>query len=149
MSRIAICAAAILVVAASAPAAGKSTDKRVEAALACASITDDGPRLKCFDTAVANLKVAVETGTLVAEKTMGDPSGFEGIIRSSASSGFNRARLTLDNGDRWEVIANSSNDPLPRTGAKVKLKKSPAGGYWFIEPGSADRRARFLGRSTS
>ena len=149
MSRIAISAIAILVVAASAPAVARGTDRRVEAALACATISENSARLQCFDTAVANLKTAVEAGTLVAEKTIGDPSGFEGIVRSSGGSGFNRIRVTLDNGDRWEVFANSSNEPLPRTGAKVKFKKSPAGGYWYKEPGLPDRKARFLGRTTT
>lgn len=149
MSRTAFLAAAAVAVAAAAPAIAKKTDKRVDAALACVTITDDAARLQCFDAAVADLKTAVETGTLVAEKTLGDPTGFEGIVRSSGGSGFNRYRLTLDNGDRWEVFANSGNEPLPRTGAKVSFKKSPAGGYWYKEPGMPDRKARFIGRGTS
>ena len=149
MSRIAISAATIVLAAASVPAFARGTDKRVEAALACATIKEDGARLHCFDAAVANLKTAVETGTLIAEKTIGDPSGFEGIIRSSGGSGFNRYRVTLDNGDRWEVFANSSNEPPPRSGAMVRFKKSPAGGYWYKEPGLPDRKARFIGRTAS
>lgn len=130
------------------PAWAKSSDPRLTAALACTTIADSGQRLACYDAAVSTLREAVEAGTLVGQQTIGDPTALEGVIAASGGRGYNRFWVRLDNGDRWEIFANSSTEELPKAGAKVKLKKSPAGGYWFDEPGVPARKARFIGRST-
>ena len=59
--------------------------------------------------------------------------------------GFNRFWVELDTGDRWELIAES-NDPGPRQGTKITLRKGIMGNYWFIDPRWTNRQARYLGR---
>lgn len=147
MSRLTILVVSMAAMGCSGAAMAK-TDSRVTAALACTGIADSTARLSCYDAAINNLKEAVDSGTLVAEKTIGDPTGFEGVIKSAGGRGYKRFGVTLENGDRWEIFADSTNEEVPRAGAKVKFKKSPAGGYWFDEPGVSARKARFLGRST-
>ena len=149
MNRLTISLISIAALGCGGAANAKVTDSRVTAALACAGIADPTARLSCYDAAINNLKEAVDTGTLVAERTVGDPTGFEGVIKSSGGRGYKKFGVLLENGDRWEIFADTANDELPRKGAKVKFKKSPAGGYWFDEPGVPDRKARFLGRSTT
>ena len=151
MNRLAITVAALAVVCSAAPAqAAKDIDPRLDSTLACASVAEDTARLRCFDQAVVTLRQAVEAGTLVAKKdAIGDPSGMAGVIRASAQRGYNRFWVQLDNGDKWEVHADSAQDQLPRRGAKVTFKKAPLGGYWFDEPGYRARKASVLGRSAS
>ncbi len=59
--------------------------------------------------------------------------------------GFNRFWVEMTNGDRWELIADS-NDPGPRSGTKITLRKGIMGNYWFIDPRWTNRQARYLGR---
>lgn len=149
MSRIAILAAGVLIAAGAAPAeAARETDRRIQAALACAGIAADQQRLLCFDQAIATLKSAVQSGELGVRESAADPVALEGVIKASGSRGYNRFWVQLDNGDRWEVEARS-NDDAPRRGDRVRFKKSPLGSYSFSGPGYPWRRATFLGRSSN
>ena len=146
MNRLPISMLAIVALGCAGSASTKVTDPRVSATLACTPIADSVARLACYDAAADKLKEAVDSGTLVAEKKIGDPSGLEGVVKSSRERGFMRFGVVLDNGDRWELVADSQADTPPRAGVKVQLRKS-LGGYWMKEPGGPDRKARFLGRS--
>lgn len=147
MRQIAILTLATAVVAVPAAARpAKQTDPRVSAAIACAAITDGGQRLRCYDQAVASLTQAVQSGTLVGQKTTAEPKSLEGVVKASGGHDYGRFWVILDNGDRWVVVARRFEDP-PRPGTRVTLSKSPLGSYFFDEPGHPQRRARFLGRS--
>ena len=147
MIRIALAAAGLLATIGATPAqAAKETDRRLEAALACAGIVGDAQRLACYDKAIATLKAAVQSGELGTRDATGDPTSLEGIIKTSGVRGYNRYWVHLDNGDRWEIIARD-RDVEPRRGEKVKFERSAIGNYFFEEPGYPPRRATFLGRT--
>lgn len=148
MRQIAILTLATAVAAAPAAARpAKETDSRVAAAIACAAIQDSEQRLRCYDEAVASLTQAVQSGSLLGQKTAAEqPKSLEGVVSASGGHGYDRFWVMLDSGDRWEVVARNF-DEAPRQGARVKLTRSPLGSYFFHEPGYPQRRARFLGGS--
>jgi len=147
MSRTTKLIVALFVLAGPAAAGAKDkTDTRIEAAIACRSVVQDAQRLSCYDRAITGLRLALDSGQLIPASEATKPLALEGIVKVSSLIGFNRYWVELDNGDRWEVISESSRDEAPRKGAKVKIEKGAMGGFWFIDPTSAGRRAKYRGR---
>jgi hypothetical protein len=147
MSRMAAIVTSMALLAAPMPASAKEkVDSRIKTAIGCASVTPNEERLRCYDQAIGGLKLALESGQLIPADESRTPKALAGVVTAAGPMGFNRFWVELDTGDRWELIADSSNDVAPRRGAKIKLRKGIMGNYWFVDPASVDRMARFLGR---
>ena len=136
---------ALLSVAGIATAKDKS-EPRLEAVLACQSITEDQARLQCFDQAVAPLKQALTRGTMVLEERKG-PLAMEGVVKASGQTSATRYWVVLENGDRWTLTPKSSRSKAPPVGSTVKMKKTLWGGYWFSGQGWSESEAIFAGHS--
>ena len=126
--------------------AGAKNDPRVDAALACANVTDSNQRLRCYDSAMAGLRQALDAGRLISAAENKTPFALEGTIKQAGHFGFNRFWMELANGDRWNLVAADRFDVLPKRGAKVTIRKAPLGGYWVQEKGGPNRRGNYLGR---
>ena len=146
MKSVKLAAALVLLTAASAAMAKDKEDPRISAVLSCTEITQPEQRLQCFDSKMQAFREAVVAGQLVAAEESTTPFALEGVVKSSSVSGFNRFLVVMDSGDRWELVANSSNDAPPRIGTKAKLRKGVMGNYWFIDPLASDRKASYRGR---
>lgn len=148
MSRLMIAAVAVIGLAAPHPAWSKDkADSRIEAAIACATVTGNDARLSCYDRAIGALRLALESGQLIPAGEARKPLALEGVVRSAGPMGFNRFWVILDNGERWQLIATNSREVPPRRGAKIKLRKGLMGAYWFVDPAASDMRATYMGRS--
>ena len=145
MMRIAAVGLMALILAGSATAKDKE-DPRISAVLSCTEISQPEARLQCFDSKMQAFRQAVVAGRLVAAEESTTPFALEGVVKSSSVSGFNRFLVVMDNGDRWELVANSSGDAPPRIGTKAKLRKGIMGNYWFVDPLASDRKASYRGR---
>ncbi len=144
MSKLILSITAAVVLAA--PAAAKNKyDPRTQAMLACASITSNDARLRCYDQSLSGLKQALEKGEVVVRETS-SPKALEGLVVATGRAGINRYWVQLDNGDRWQIISTSNFDDPPAKGVRVKLRKGVFGNYWFAEPNAQDRRALYMGR---
>lgn len=146
MLKVSITIAALTLLGSGLANAKEKVDPRIGAAIACRSITQNEQRLRCYDQAIAGLRLALDSGQLVPAGESRKPLALEGVIKDVRPFGYNRYWVELDSGDRWEVISESSRDVSPRKGAKVKLEKGTMGGYWFIDPTSVGRRAKYQGR---
>ena len=122
-------------------------DPRIEAAIACATVTGNEARLRCYDQAIGALRLALESGQLVPAGEARKPLALEGVVKAAGPMGFNRFWVTLENGERWQLIATNSREIAPRRGAKIKLRKGAMGTYWFVDPSASDMRASYMGRS--
>lgn len=146
MSRMSVAIGALLLLAYPASVGAKDKiDPRITAAMACQSIAQNDERLRCFDRAMVGMRQALESGQLIPADESRVPQALAGVIKATGPMGFNRFWVEMANGDRWELIADS-NDPGPRTGTKITLRKGVMGNYWFIDPRWTNRQARYLGR---
>ena len=121
-------------------------DPRIRAAIACSTVGQNEERLRCYDQAVNGLRLALESGQLVPASEATKPLVLEGVVKAAGGFGFNKFWMELDSGDRWAVTGANRYDEGPERGSKVSLRKGVMSGYWLSEPGSPDRRAKYLGR---
>lgn len=148
MSRLMIAIMAMIGLASPQAAWSKEkADPRIETAIACAAVTASEARLSCYDRAIGALRLALESGQLVPAGEARKPLALEGVVTAAGPMGFNRFWVTLNNGERWQLIATSSREIPPRRGAKIKLRKGVMGAYWFVDPAASDMRASYMGRS--
>lgn len=146
MSRMTVTIVALAMMTNPALASAKAKiDPRITAAMACQSVAQSEQRLACYDRAMVGMRQALEAGQLIPADEARVPLALAGTIKATGPMGFNRFWVELDTGDRWELIADS-NDPGPRQGTKIKLRKGIMGNYWFIDPRWTNRQARYLGR---
>ena len=146
MKTVKLAAAVVLLTAGSAAIGKDKEDPRISAVLSCTEIAQSEQRLQCFDSKMQAFRQAVVAGRLVAAEESTTPFALEGVVKSSSVTGFNRFLVVMDTGDRWELVANSSNDGPPRIGTKAKLRKGIMGNYWFVDPLASDRKASYRGR---
>ncbi len=143
MSRRTVPLTLMLLTAPAMAAAKEKVEPRLEAMLACGSVTSNEARLRCYDAAAAPLRQALNQGE-VAVSQKSRPKELEGVIRATGAMGDNNYWVELANGDRWQVISASPFDEAPPTGVKAKLRKGPLGNYWFSTPALPERRAVFI-----
>jgi len=159
MSRVAhsMIGAAILVVAAAAPASARdmpktATPKLFEDVVNCRTIQDSGQRLACYDRGVAALETAQKTNELyVADKAamkearkglfgfslpnvkifgnedLGDLDELETTI-AGIGQGQRGYIFVLPDGARWAQTDKRYMDK-PKVGAKIKIEKAALGSY--------------------
>lgn len=139
----AILAIAVLSVPAMATAKDKP-EKRVQAILACESISVNEERLRCYDQAIVPLKQALARGSMVL-KEKNAPSAFEGVVKASGQWGGSSSWVLLENGDRWSIQPSKSRRDPPPPGTPVKLKRTLMGTYWMSGKKLPETEADFLG----
>ncbi len=145
MPRLAAAITAIVLLSVPAMAAAKDKmEPRAQAMLACASLTPDSARLRCYDQSVLALKQALEQGDLVVNEHK-QPMAREGLVKASGPMGNNRFWIELESGDRWELDPTSDRDKAPPPGSQIKVRKF-MGAFWASGPGWRDSEAHYLGR---
>lgn len=145
--RISAIAAIVLLSTPTIAAAKDKMEPRLQAVLACQSISENNARLQCFDQAIAPLKQALVRGTMVLEEKKG-PLALEGVVKASGQSGANRYWVVLENGDRWTLLPKSTRPKAPPPGTTVRMKKTLWGGYWISGPGWSESEASFAGHGS-
>jgi hypothetical protein len=137
---------------------GKPVAPVVASVLDCRGQTEAEARLRCFDQATSALDQAVRSGGLVAldrnavrttrrslfgfnvnlpffgggEKAEDEPEEakqIDAVVRSARAAGFENWQLELDTGAVWQTTEATPKLGMPRTGDKVTIRKSAAGGY--------------------
>jgi hypothetical protein len=134
----------------SAPAVATAKDKlepRVEAILACESITAGDARLQCYDLAIAGLKQALTRGTMVVKEKK-EPWARQGVVKSSGMLGSQRFWVVMDNGDRWVIVPPKARREAPMPGTTLRLKKTLFGNYFISGPKWPESEAEFLGNES-
>jgi len=132
------------------PAAGAAKSElepRLQAHLACASITPDEARLRCYDQSIVALQQALTRGSVVLKEQKG-PRGRDGIVTASGKSGEKRFWVTLDNGDRWTIVTQPDRPAAPPVGSTLKLRRTPLGNFWISGPGWRESEATFVGHES-
>ncbi len=145
MPRLAAAMTAIILL--SMPAAASAKDRmepRAQAMLACASLTPDAARLRCYDQSILALKQALDQGDLVVNEHK-QPMSNGGLIKASGAMGNNRYWVELESGDRWELDPTSDRNEAPRVGTMIKVRKF-MGSFWAAGPSWRDSEAHYLGR---
>ena len=136
---------AIALLAMPAAAMAKSElEPRLQAHLACASITPNEARLRCYDQSVVALQQALSRGSVVLKDQKG-PRARAGVVKASGKAGAKRFWVTLDNGDRWTLVTQPDRPAAPQVGSTLKLRKTPLGNYWISGPGWRESEATFVG----
>jgi hypothetical protein len=141
---IGIAAAIVLLTTPAIAAAKDELEPRVQAVLACESISSNEARLQCFDQSIPALKQALARGSMVLTERKG-PLAREGVVKTSGQSGENRFWVVLENGDRWTIDAPSFSRKPPPPGTILKLKRTPFGNYWISGPKWPESEAKFVG----
>ena len=148
MPKLVTATIAIVLLALPAAGAAKSDlEPRLQAHLACASITPDEARLRCYDQSVVALQQALTRGSVVLKEQKG-PRAREGIVKASGKSGEKRFWVTLDNGDRWTTITQPDRPNAPAVGTRIKVRRTPLGNFWISGPGWRESEAAFAGHES-
>jgi hypothetical protein len=129
------------------PANAMAKDKpepRVQAILACGSISSNEERLRCYDQSIVPLKEALSRGSMVLKEKKA-PLALEGLVKSSGHWGGSSLWVLLENGDRWQIQPTKSHRDPPPPGSTVKLKRTLMGTYWISGPKWPESEAEFLG----
>ena len=137
----------LLAAAPSGAAANDRPEQRLQAVVACGSITPDQARLQCYDQAVREVRQALAEGELVVKESE-DPRALGGVIKASGASGASSYWVELDNGDRWALLPLRMRAGPPAPGTTLKVRKNVVGTYWASAPGWPETRAKFLGRGS-
>lgn len=148
MSRriILIAGVALLSISTAAVAKDKS-EPRVQALLACQSITANEQRLACYDEAMGSLKQALAQGTMVLKEKKA-PLAMGGVVKASGYWGGSSTWVLLDNGDRWSIQPSKSRREPPAPGTTVKLTRTLMGTYWMSGQKLPETEAEFLGHES-
>jgi hypothetical protein len=142
--RAGIIAAIVLLSVPTLAVAKDKPERRVQALLACQSITASDARLACYDQAMSSLKQAIAQGTMVL-KEKNAPLAMEGVVKASGQWGGSSNWVLLDNGDRWSIQPSKARRDPPPPGTPVKLKKTWMGTYWMSGQKLPETEAEFLG----
>jgi hypothetical protein len=140
----------IAIVLLSVPAGAAAKDKpepRVQAMLACTSISANDERLQCYDRSIGALQEGLAQGNVVLKEQKA-PLAREGIIKASGRSGDGRYWIVLENGDRWALSIEEYRRDVPQPGTPVKLKRTLMGNYWLTAPNWPESEAVFLGHGS-
>ena len=131
----------------SVPAIAMAKDKpdaRVQAILACESISVNEERLRCYDQSIIPLKQALARGSMVLKEKKA-PLAFVGVVKASGHWGGSSSWVLLENGDRWSIEPSKSRRDPPPAGTAVKVKRTLVGTYWMSGPKLPETEADFLG----
>lgn len=146
MFRLAIASLAVILLAVPAAITAKEkADPPMHALIACSALASDVARLRCFDTAMVDLKRALDQGELVLNGNKA-PSALQGIVTASGSSSFKRFWMELDSGDRWALLPEYEREKPPPVGAMMKVHKELFGTYTISGRGWHTSQGRYLGR---
>ncbi len=144
--RVSLAAGMVLISVPSIAIAKEDLEPRLQAVLACESVSANEARLQCFDRAILPLRQAMSRSSLVLTKRKG-PLALEGVVKASGYSGANGYWVEFENGDRWSTSTKSLRKP-PAPGTTLKLKKTLMGTYWMSGPKWSESQATFAGPST-
>jgi hypothetical protein len=137
--------AAIVLLSVPAIASAKDKpDQRVQAILACGSISSNEERLRCYDQSILPLKEALARGSMVLKEKQA-PLALEGAVKASGHWGGSSLWVLFDNGDRWSVQPTKSHRDPPPPGTMLKVKRTLMGTYWVSGPKWPESEAEFLG----
>jgi hypothetical protein len=169
---MAVAAAALVAPAALAAKEAKPQQRpeAFEALVRCRALTDDSARLRCFDSAAANLQQQAENRDLVVvdRKQMQEtrrslfgldipnlnPFGggggadteeiksLDGVIRSATRDESGHWIVTLEDNSIWAQTDNYPFAVDPRRGHKVKIVKAAMGSYMMRVNGQPGVRAK-------
>ena len=128
-------------------AAKEKQEPRVQAMLACTSISANDERLQCYDRSIATLQQGLAQGDVVLKEKKA-PLAREGVIKASGRSGEGRFWVVLDNGDRCALSISEYRREPPPPGTPVKLKRTLMGNYWLTAPKWPESEAVFLGHGS-
>lgn len=155
--------------AANAEQPGQRSPEQLQALLQCRAIADSEARLQCYDTAVASLAQATETGAVVVvdresiRRTRrslfglslpnlpflggggddsSEPSQIEAPIRSARSVDYGKWLITLEDGAVWQTVQQDTRSRDPRTGDTATIRKGSLGSYYISWPGSRTLSAK-------
>jgi len=146
MPKLVTATIAIALLALPASGAAKSDlEPRLQTHLACASITPDEARLRCYDQSIIALQQALSRGSVVLKEQKG-PRARGGVVKASGKSGAKRFWVTFDNGDRWAMITQPDRPNAPPAGSILKVRKTPLGNFWISGPGWRESEATFVGQ---
>ena len=149
MSRLVTPTIAIALLALPAAAAAQSKlEPRLQSLLACASVTPDEARLRCYDPSIIALQQALSRGSVVLKEHKG-PRASGGIVKASGKSGEKRFWVMFENGDRWAIVTQPDRPNAPPVGSTLKLRKTPFGNYWISGPQWRESEATFMGQQGS
>jgi len=123
------------------------SEPRVQALLACQSITSGDQRLACYDQAMGSLKQALAQGNMVLKEKKA-PLAMEGVVKASGYWGGSSTWVLLDNGDRWSIQPSKSRHDPPPPGTAVKLTRTLMGTYWMSGQKLPETEAEFLGHES-
>ena len=172
MIRSIIFAAALAAVPAAAPAqSGDDAPARpelFEALVRCRAIADESERLRCFDSAAANLQQAAERNDLVVvdreqvrenrRRLFGLPlpdigglfggddedevDSIESTIVSASQVDYGRWLVRLEDGSTWVQTDNEIIAGRPRRGQTVRVNRGALGTYMMRVNGQPGVRVR-------
>ena len=132
------------------PAAGAAKSElepRLQTHLACASITPDEARLRCYDQSIVALQQALSRGSVVLKEQKG-PRARGGVVKASGKSRPKSFWVTFDNGDRWAIVTQPDRPRAPPVGSILKIRRTPLGNYWISGPGWRESEASFVGNDS-
>ena len=141
--RVGLVAGAALLVVPSVAVAKEDLEPRMQAVLACETITANEARLQCFDQAILPLKQAVSRGSLILKEKKG-PVSLGGVVKASGKSGASRYWVLLDNGERWSIETAKDRREAPKPGTPLRMKKTFFGNYWVTGPGWPESEGTFV-----
>jgi hypothetical protein len=148
MSKRVITVAGIFLLSAPAMAAAKDTlEPRVQAMMACESISPREARLDCYDHSMVALKQVMAGGNMVLAEKKG-PWALEGVVKASGQSGATRYWVVFENGDRWTINTAKTRRRAPQQGTTLKLKRTPLRNYWISGPDWSESEAEFVGHDS-
>ena len=141
--RVCLIAGMVLIVVPSVAAAKDDMEPRMQAVLACETISANEARLQCFDQAILPLKQAMSRGSLVLKEKKG-PAALGGVVKASGKSGAARYWVVLDNGERWSIATAKDRRDAPKPGTALRMKKTFFGNYWVSGPGWPESEGTFV-----
>jgi hypothetical protein len=147
LKRLGLIAGIVLLSVPTFAAAKDKSQPRVQALLACQSISANEQRLACYDEAMGSLKQALSQGTMVLKEKK-TPLAMEGVVKASGFWGGGSTWVLLDNGDRWSIQPSKSRRDPPPPGTAVKLKRTLMGTYWMSGKKLPETEAEFLGHES-
>jgi hypothetical protein len=142
---------------------------QLQALFQCRAIVDSGARLQCYDTAVASLAQATETGAVVVVdresirrtrrslfglslpnlpflggggEDSDEPSEIEAPIQSARSVEYGKWVIVLEDGAVWQTVQQDTRSQDPRAGQTATIRKGSLGSYYISWPGSRTLSAK-------
>ncbi|HWH22576.1 MAG TPA: hypothetical protein VNT25_04695 [Allosphingosinicella sp.] len=155
--KLAAAAAAMVLVSGGALAQNVGKPALLDNVVKCRNFVDDKARLACFDAATSALATATNSGSLMVvdkEEVKQARRGLFGFnlpklpflsddeekesekikelattLKSVKPFGYEMWQFELASGGTWETVESQDDNPLPKVGAPVVVKKGPLGNY--------------------